>query len=422
MDFNAWLAVTGGGFLLTAALGARIAASPFTPVMVFVMVGAALGPWGGGWISLDAEVHAPVLLRISEIIVLVSLFAAGLKLDLPLSDVRWKAAGFLAFISMPLTVGLIAGTMVLLFGWSWGAAILLGGILAPTDPVLATEVQVAGPRDRDRLRFTLTGEAGMNDATAFPFVYLGLGLLGLRDLGEWGWRWLAFDVAAGLAGGAAIGTATGYVTARWIRRPGKAEHAYDECFLLGVVALSYAGAMLVHTAGFISVFAAGVAMRATEKKHVARQKNSAATQEKKRVRAVLAFNEELERILTVGVAALIGVLLASVRWTWEAAGLAAGLFFVLRPLAVAPLTLWLRGFADGRSLMRMGWFGVRGVGSLFYLMYAVEAGLSGQTARMMIDITLITVALSIFMHGITASWKFRPLTPVNSARPDGDGD
>lgn len=422
MDFNAWLAVTGGGFLLIAALGARIAASPFTPVMVFVTAGAALGPWGGGWINLDAEVQAPVLLRITEIIVLVSLFAAGLKLDLPLRDARWKAAGFLAFVSMPLTVGLIAGTTVAVFGWPWGAAILLGGILAPTDPVLATEVQVAGPRDRDRLRFTLTGEAGMNDATAFPFVYLGLGLLGLRDLGEWGWRWLAFDVAAGLAGGAAIGAATGYVAARWIRRPGKDEHAYDECFLLGVIALSYAGAMLVHTAGFISVFAAGVAMRATEKRRVASQKTGAAAAGKKRVLAVLAFNEELERILIVGVAALIGVMLASVRWTWEAAGLAAGLFLVLRPLAVAPLGISLRGFAGGRSLIRIGWFGVRGVGSLFYLMYALEAGLNGKISRMMVDITLITVALSIFVHGITASWELRPGTPVNSARRDGDGD
>jgi NhaP-type Na+/H+ or K+/H+ antiporter len=422
MDFNAWLAVAGGGFLLIAALGARIAASPFTPVMVFVMIGAALGPWGGEWITLDVEEHSPVLLRITEIIVLVSLFAAGLKLDLPLRDARWKAAGFLALVSMPLTVGLIAGVMVTVFGWSWGAAILLGGILAPTDPVLATDVQVAGPRDRDRLRFTLTGEAGMNDATAFPFVYLGLGLLGLRDLGEWGWRWLAFDVVTGMAGGAVIGALTGYVAARWIRRPGKTEHAYDECFLLGVIAVSYAGAMLVHTAGFISVFAAGVAMRATEKRHVARQKNSGAAQEKKRVRAVLAFNEELERILTVGVAALIGVLLASVRWTWEAAGLAAGLFFVLRPLAVAPLALWIPGFADARSLARIGWFGVRGVGSLFYLMYAVEAGVSGQTGRSVIDITLITVALSIFVHGITASWGSRPGASGNSARSDGDAD
>lgn len=393
----------GLGFLLMAGLGARIAASPFTPVMVFVAAGAVLGPWGVNAVTLDAVAHHEVLLRVSELVVLVSLFAAGLKLDLPFRDPRWRAAGFLAFVSMPLTVGLIAAVMVFCFHWSWGAAILLGGILAPTDPVLATDVQVEGRKDRRRLRFTLTGEAGMNDATAFPFVYLGLGLMGLRDLGAGGWRWLVVDIGAGMAGGAAIGAVTGHVAARWIRRPGRKAHAYDECFLLGVIGVSYAVAMLAGTAGFIAVFAAGVAMRVTESSHRARSEKAGASGAEKRVGAVLAFNEELERILSVGVAALIGILLASVRWSWSAAGISMLLFIVLRPLAVAPLKLVMPRFTDGRGLALIGWFGVRGMGSLFYLAYALHEGVSGETARELADITLTAITLSVAVHGVTAS-------------------
>lgn len=408
VNFNLWLLVIGVAFLLMAGLGERIAASPFTHVMVFVMFGMLLGPWGVNGVSLDALAHHGLLLRISELVVLVSLFAAGLKLDLPLRDPRWRAAGILAMVSMPLTVGLIAVTMRFFFDWDWGPAILLGGILSPTDPVLATDVQVESPRDRHPLRFTLTGEAGMNDATAFPFVYLGLGLMGLRETGEGGWRWWALDIGAGMTGGALIGAVIGAVAARCLRRPGRKEHAYDECFLLGVIGLSYAVAMLAHTAGFIAVFAAGVAMRATENRYRARQGNAHTAKKENRVPGVLAFNEELERILSVGVAALIGVLLGSVRWSWGAVGVALLLFAVLRPLAVVPLRIFMPQFTDARGVALIGWFGVRGVGSLFYLAYALDQGVSGQTARWLADLTLAAVALSVAVHGITAS-LIRPI-------------
>ena len=114
-----------------------------------------------------------------------------------LSDGRWLLPLRLALVSMLVTVALIAGAGVAWLGLPLGAAILLGGILAPTDPVLASDVQVAEPTDRDRLRFSLTGEAGLNDGTAFPFVLLGLGLLGLHELGDSLWRWLAIDVRLG---------------------------------------------------------------------------------------------------------------------------------------------------------------------------------------------------------------------------------
>ena len=162
-----------------------------------------------------------------------------------LSDGRWLLPLRLAILSMLVTVALVAGVGVLALGLPLGAAILLGGILAPTDPVLASDVQVANPGDRDRLRFALTGEAGLNDGTAFPLVMLGLGLLGLHDIGSFGWRWLAVDViwavTAGVAIGAVLGTAVGRLVL-YLRRTHKEAVGLDNFLALGLVGLAYGAA------------------------------------------------------------------------------------------------------------------------------------------------------------------------------------
>jgi NhaP-type Na+/H+ or K+/H+ antiporter len=196
--------------------------------------------------------------------VLISLFSVGLKLGLPLSSRDWLLPVRLAFVSMALTVALIAVVGVLGLGLAPGAAILLGAILAPTDPVLATAVQVESSGDRDRLRFSLTGEGGLNDGTAFPFVMLGLGLLGLHDLGTAGWRWLAVDVVWATAGGLLIGSALGALIGRlvvYLRTRHQESVGLDEFLALGLIALAYGVAVVGHAYGFLSVFAAGLALR-----------------------------------------------------------------------------------------------------------------------------------------------------------------
>ena len=168
---------------------------------------------------------------------------------------------------MLVTVALIAGAGVAWLGLPLGAAILLGGILAPTDPVLASDVQVAEPTDRDRLRFALTGEAGLNDGTAFPFVLLGLGLLGLHDLGDSLWRWLAIDVLWAVAAGIGVGAALGTLVGRFVlylRRTHKEAVGLDNFLALGLIGLAYGLASLAHGYGFLAVFAAGVALRRIE--------------------------------------------------------------------------------------------------------------------------------------------------------------
>lgn len=219
---------------------------------------------------------------------------------------------------MTLTVGLVALVALVamwLLGLPPGAAILLGAILAPTDPVLASEVQVDDPHDRDRLRFSLTGEAGLNDGTAFPFVMLGLGWLGLHELGASSWKWWAVDVV-------------------WTTVAG-----------LGL------GALLAHASGFLAVFAAGLALRAVEREHSGKKSadevrgmelspvgEEAATDPEKApahmAGGVLAFNTQIERIAEVALVLVIGIMLAPAHPRLGEAVFIAIFFLAIRPVAV----------------------------------------------------------------------------------------
>src|SRR6187549_3527530 len=267
MEIVAWSAVVGLLLIVMALGDSLLARLPLSTSMLYIAVGAAVSPLWLGWTMLAPETQTRALEQLAEVVVLLSLFGSGLKMSAGLSDGRWLLPLRLAILSMLVTVALIAGAGVAWLGLPLGAAILLGGILAPTDPVLASDVQVAEPTDRDRLRFALTGEAGLNDGTAFPFVLLGLGLLGLHDLGPGGARWLGVDlawsVAAGLAVGAVLGTAVGALVL-YLRRHHKEAVGLDNFLALGLIGLAYGVAQLANGLGFLAVFAAGVALRRIE--------------------------------------------------------------------------------------------------------------------------------------------------------------
>ena len=367
---------------------------------------------------------------------IVSLFTAGLKLRVPLRDPLWRLPIVLASWSMALTVGLIALVGVVALELPLGAAILLGAVLAPTDPVLASDVQVTGPRDRDRLRFTLTGEAGLNDGTAFPFVMLGLGLLGLHETGEGGWRWLAVDVLwaipGGLLVGALLGTATGRVIL-FLRREHKEAVGLDDFLALGLIALSYGTALLLHTYGFLAVFAAGLALRKIEASSIGQEQApdevvAAAAAEGRgeeiatdpetapayMAQAVLGFTEQLERIGEVAVVLLVGVMISVTAIPGDALWFVPLLLLVIRPVAAAmgmigsTATRLQRGF--------IAWFGIRGIGSIYYLMYAIAHGVSEETARLLTGLTLAVVATSVVVHGVSVTPLMRRYSDADDQR------
>lgn len=421
MSFDVGFFLLGALFIAVAALGSFVKRLPLTQTMFYLCAGALVGPLGLGVLSLDAQTHAKLLERLAEVAVLVSLFTTGLKLRVPLSDGRWKVPLRLAFVSMTLTVGLVAIVGVFGLGLPLGAAILLGAILAPTDPVLASDVQLEHAHDRDRLRFSLSGEAGLNDGTAFPFVMLGLGLLGLHEIGTWGWRWWAVDVVWAIVGGLGIGAACGAAVGKlvlYLRREHREGMGRDEFLALGVIALSYGAALLAHAYGFLAVFAAGLALRAIERRHTGDKplEEMLPTASADKVHeiatapetapahlagAVLNFNEQMERIMEVALVLIIGLALSRSYLRLEEAWFIALLFLVIRPVAVFAGLVGSRPAAAERGLL--SWFGIRGIGSLYYLTYAVDRGLNADVAWQLVSITLTVIASSIIIHGITVT-------------------
>jgi NhaP-type Na+/H+ or K+/H+ antiporter len=418
MSFEAWYVTLGVLLVLMTIVDARLKVLPITTTILYLILGAVLGPRFVGAIQIDPVDSGAVLERVAEFAVIVSLFTAGLKISIPLRDARWRAPVCLAFFSMTITVALVAGAGVWLLGLPLGAAILLGAVLAPTDPVLASEVQLANARDRDQLRFNITAEAGLNDGTAFPFVMLGLGLLGLHEIGEWGWRWLAVDVVWAISGGLACGALFGALIGRgiiWLRHHRKEAFGRDESLTLGVIALSYGAALFIHTYGFLAVFAAGLAMSWMDRRYSPRkppeeERDAAKEAELKGesprgptylTAAVLGFNEQLERLLEVGLVLLVGAMLTQAYLSREALWFAPLLFLLIRPIAV-----WI-GLARVRSqrLERplAAWFGIRGIGSIYYLAYANERGLPHGLAEQLTAIVLTVIAASITIHGLSVS-------------------
>jgi NhaP-type Na+/H+ or K+/H+ antiporter len=426
MEFALWSLIVGTLLILMALSATVLARLPLSTAMLYLLVGLGVSPLGLGLMWADPSRHTLLLERLTEVVVLVSLFTAGLKLSPGLSDRTWLLPLRLAVISMVITVLAIAAAGYFLLDLPLGAAILLGGILAPTDPVLASDVQVHEPGDRDRLRFALTGEGGLNDGTAFPFVMLGLGLLGLHDIGEAGWRWFAVDVAwatvAGLGVGALLGVAVGRLVL-FLRREHKEAVGLDDFLALGLIALSYGAALLLHAYGFLAVFAAGVALRHLEQsqrgnagatvKAVAQatvdpDKSMAAAVAVDRqhapafmAQAVLGFNQQLERIGEVAVVITIGALLWAVEWNKAVWWFVPLLLLVIRPVAVAAGMAGSRSSGNQRWLI--GWFGIRGIGSLYYLMFAMNHGLAPELAAVMVALTLSVVVASIVLHGVSVT-------------------
>lgn len=409
MKMDGWYLLLGALMLAITFLDRFVKRLPITTTIIYLSVGIALGPFGFKLLELDAVGQARFFEAVTEIAVIVSLFTAGLKLRAPFGATRWKLPLRLAFGSMALTVGLIA-----VFGWYFlalpvGAAILLGAILAPTDPVLASDVQMEHPGDRDRLRFSLTGEAGFNDGTAFPFVMLGLGILGVHELGAYGGRWVAVDVLWAIVGGLGLGAVLGTLVGKFtVRLSENFEETFsrNEFICLGLIAFSYGAALLLHTYGFLAVFAAGCALRRIEMKAADAEENLDADAEPDNPQAemasnVLAANEQLERLMEVALVLMLGGMLTAASLTWEAAALTAVIFVVIRPVAVLVGCIGSKATAVQRVLL--SWFGIRGIGSLYYMMYAIQRGLPEGLAQRLTSLVLAVVTISILVHGISVT-------------------
>lgn len=372
---------------------------PVSTAMFYLAAGMAIGPWGLGWLRVDAVADAAWLETVAEVAVLVSLFVTGLKIDPRVSRAKWRVAMRLASLTMLFTI--IGFTLLAhaLLGLPWGLALVLAATLAPTDPVLAADIQVKTPEDRDALRVALSGEAGLNDGSAFPFVMLGLGWMGLHGLGPLGLRWVLGDVAwavtAGLLVGWAVGQTVGWAAARFQGWRPQVE-PLSEFIAVGAIAASYGAAQAIGAYGFLAVFVTGLSVRRALERGLARPALATTS-----VGNVLQFNGQLERIVEFVLVILVGVALAQVRWSWLLL-----VFAVLALVLVRPLMVWLTvrdTSVSPRQRQLMGWFGIRGVGSVYYLSYAIHHGMTNGAATQLASAVLTVVAASVVVHGISVT-------------------
>jgi NhaP-type Na+/H+ or K+/H+ antiporter len=412
--------VAGASLLLAIVLPALLDRWAVSAPMVLVAVGIVIGltPLPDG-LPLDPQENRAAIEHVTELAVLVALMGVGLAIDRPLelrnraSWRRWSPTWRLLGITMPLCIAGVA-----LLGWGAGlapaAALLLGAVLAPTDPVLASDVQVAGPQtgdhevdEADELRFTLTSEAGLNDGLAFPFVYAAILLATEGAVRHWALEWVFFyligKVALGVLAGLLVGRVLAYVAFRSASPSLRVAERGESLLALAALITAYGVGEVVGGYGFLAVFVCAMTFRSAERDHDYHA-------------AMHEVAERLERLLTLFVLLVLGIaltrgLLASLDWRGVAIGLA--LIFLVRPaagvLGLAPLGSRSSPLT-GPQRWAAAFFGVRGVGSIYYLAYAAgEVEAFG--ADWLWSTVGFTIVASVLVHGALASPVMRRVDP-----------
>lgn len=381
-----------GVLLLLVTLGSGlISRLPLSYALIYLVVGICLSPYGFSVVQIRPGTE--FLQRASELVVLISLFSCGLKMSRPLRFRAWNSTIRLIGFLMPISIGAIAVLAHFVLAMDWSIAILLGAILAPTDPVLASEMQLYDPRDRDELRFGLTSEGGLNDALAFPFVYFGLYLLKDSNWRNWLHQWIMVDLVWAIA----MGIVGGFVVARivrWIDRRLQKFHAVDglmEDFIaLSTILIAYAFTEIINGYGFLAVFVAGMAMRRRA--------------DPEKTMSQLHFVERLEKLSEIGIILVVGSMLRKepmLAYAGEGLLVAGFLLFLIRPIGAWISTIGLP--VDAATRWLYGWFGVRGVGSVYYLSYALSSGLKETAGERVAWISLWTIVISVVLHGVTTT-------------------
>ena len=398
------LAGVGMVVLLTAWLPMVLKDLPLTLPIFCVGFGAVLfAVLDVGGEPPSPQDHLQLTERLTEFVVVVALTGAGLKLDRPL---RW-ASGALTWrllgLAMPLTIAGIAVLAFALLGTGLAASLLLAAALAPTDPVLASDVQVGPPGEgkEDDVRFTLTSEAGLNDGLAFPFVNLAIALALAAQSGDpWLLDWLSIDVvwkvAVGTAVGVAVGRCLGWVTFH-LPQHARLSRTGDGFVALGITAISYSLAEMAHGYGFLAVFVSALSFRATERRHEYHER-------------LHDFVEQIERLLMMillvafGGALSTGGLLQAATWPMV-------LFALATLLLIRPAAAWISFIGrpePGSEKAVIAFFGIRGIGTVYYLAYAMgRAPFDG--ADVVWSAAAMVIVISIVLHGATVTPVMRLL-------------
>ncbi len=407
------LIMTGAGLLiaLVAWLPLALKRLPLSLPIVCIGIGAAIFLLPQVTLRPLPYRYPEVTERFAEFVVIIALMGAGLKIDRIFGWRRWSMTWRLLAITMPL--GIVAITLLGMTALKLPLAIalLLAASLAPTDPVLAADVQVGPPKtgDEDEVRFGLTSEAGLNDGAAFPFVHLAILLAVALPTGEpWFTEWLTYrvlwEVIGGIVGGWLVGRVFGWLTFH-IPAETKLARTGDGLIALSATFVSYGLTEIVHVYGFLAVFVTALTFRSAHRDHDFQDEMHAITEQIERLAMMVLL------ILFGG--ALVSGLLTPVGWI-------DGVFALVLLLVVRPLTGWigLIGWAGDRGeKLTLSFFGIRGVGSIYYLAYGINH-MSIAGAERLWGIVGLVVLLSILLHGLTVTPIMRSLDERRGVDPD----
>lgn len=386
--------IVGAALLMMTVLPHLLADRPLSLPIIYIVY---------GWLLFETFDPLPllspvtsdfdnsVLLYLTEALVIISLATVGLSLERKVGWASWQTVWRLLAVAMPLTVATAAFAGSAFLGLGAAAALLLGAVLAPTDPVLADDVQVPGPGEhqgRGEIRFALTAEAGLNDSLAFPVVHLAIALSAASFTDSFT-SWVAFDVAYRIVAGLAVGFIAGKaLVSLATHRSGPASTGLNTgLFIVGATLLTYGITEVISGYGFLAVFVAALS----------RTDSGSFRSE------LHAFAEQVEALLVAVALISVGALLAAgvVDWTVTAILISSALIFVVRPLAG---WLCLAGSGvSGRERMAISFFGIRGMGSLFYLAYATASGSFGEEELAVLwSVTVMVILMSTVVHGVSA--------------------
>jgi NhaP-type Na+/H+ or K+/H+ antiporter len=391
------LAFVGAAILGAAVLPMLLAGRPLSFPIIYVALGMAVFALPLRLPTADPLAEGDVVERMTELVVIVSLMGAGLKIDRTVGWASWRTPRRLLVVAMPLT---IAGVAVL--GW-WAAglapaaALLLGAALAPTDPVLAGDVQVGPPggEAEDEVRFGLTSEAGLNDGLAFPFTNAAIAraAAGAAGVGSWIDGWVLDDVLAKLAIGLAVGVAGGRaVGAVLFRLPTTRRIAEStEGFVaLATTLLVYGATELCHGYGFVAVFVAAYVLRNHERDHEYHE-------------VLHASSESVERLFSAALLVLLGgAVVDGALAPLTLRGAALGLAVVLLVRPIAGWLALLRTTMPQSERWALAFFGIRGIGSVYYLAHALNEA-EFADADQLWAIVAFVILVSVLVHGISAA-------------------
>lgn len=381
---------------------------PLTLAILCVAIG--VGVFSTGLLAFDPDPRTwdTATEKLTELVVIISLMGCGLKLDRKIGWKRWGVTWRLLAIAMPLTIGAVAVLGVWGLGFALPMALLLGAAMAPTDPVLASDVQVGPPGsgEEDEVRFGLTSEAGLNDALAFPFVHLAIlaslgGLASQQALVDWGLVKVGWKILAGVGVGWAVGAVFGWMLFRDSDR--RLSHLGDGLIALAATFIAYAATELAHGYGFLAVFVAAVTIRNWERDHHFHEE-------------MHDLSDQIERLLMMLLLVLFGGALANgllVSLTWIDVGVALAVLLIVRP--AAGLIALTGAPQPWREKLLLAFLGIRGVGSVYYVAYGLNHGEFGDSERLWAIVGLI-VLVSIVVHGVTATPLLERLAKWRTAR------